>query len=576
MQVRFWKMLLATALSGLLLSWLLPATVSAQALASNPNDWPTSRVDLFAGYSYLKPMHANVGTANEAKPITTGGLFSVAGYFNNVLGVELAGSYHPSGPNDCVESVQGGLIVRHNISRLVPFVHALGGGSKVGGPDAQPCTWGHGYTAGIGVDFDLHTLHNHLAIRPIQADYNYNYVDFGPSNPPANTSGGIIKMNAYSLSTGLVVRFGDTGSRGETSYGPALACEANPTTVNSGEPVTVTSSNTGLNKNRRTTYTWTTTGGKLSGSGETIQIATDGLAPGTYTVNGRVMQGGHLSQQATCRAEFQVTGPANATATSTAPANGTALPTSPANSRALSALPATSATSGASLTVGCTAAPAMLNPGESATLTTSVSGNGGRSLTYSYTASAGQASGTGPTGTLNSGGAAPGDIIATCTATDTSGATGSANTTVRVIDPRSAAAAATQAMCTISFERDRRRPARVDNEAKGCLDDIAINLQRDSGSELVMIGNNSTGERTDTAAERAANAKLYLTREKGVDPARISLRIGQAGDRSVTSTLIPAGAHYDDSMSVPVNESAVQHSGEAYGTPQSTRQTHRR
>ena len=574
MQVRFWKTLLAATLGALLLSCLLPATVIAQALASNPNDWPTSRIDIFAGYSYLKPLHANVGTANEAKPIATGALFSVAGYFNNILGVEAVGSYHPNGPNDCVESIQGGLIVRHPISRLVPFAHALGGGARVGGPDLQPCTWGHGYTAGIGLDYDLHSFHNHLAIRPIQADYNYNHVDFGPVVPPANLSGGIIKMNAVSLSGGLVVRFGDTGDRGSTTYGAALACEAGPTTVIAGEPITVTSSNTGLNPKRRTTYTWTTTGGKLTGSGETVQIATDGLAPGTYSVNGRVTQGGHLSEQATCRTEFQVTGatPSNPPAT-VAPPLPLPVPSAP---RSPSAAPLPIAGSGEPLTVACTAAPAMLNPGESATLTTSVNGNNGRALTYSYTASAGQVSGIGPTATLNSGGASPGEIIATCTATDVAGSTGSANATIRVIDPRTAGAAATQILCSISFERDRRRPARVDNEAKGCLDDIAISLQREGDSQLVMVGNNSTGESTDTAAERAANAKLYLTREKGVDPTRVTLRTGQAGDRSVTSTLVPAGATMDDSMSVAVDEGAVQHSGEPYSTPQSSRRTHRR
>ena len=153
MQVRSWKSLLTATVAGLL-SWLFTLPASAQATATNPNNWPVSRVDIFAGYSYLKPIHANVGTSNEAEPITTGALVSVAGYFNNVLGVEAVGAYHPSGPNDCVESIQGGLIARHEIGRLVPFVHALGGGAKVGGPDAQPCTWGHGYTAGLGLDYD--------------------------------------------------------------------------------------------------------------------------------------------------------------------------------------------------------------------------------------------------------------------------------------------------------------------------------------------------------------------------------------------------------------------------------------
>ncbi|WP_419805488.1 hypothetical protein [Terriglobus sp.] len=565
MQLRSWKSLLTATVAALLPSLLavpafVPLPAAAQATASNPNNWPFSRVDIFAGYSYLKPVHANVGTANEAQPITTGAAVSVAGYFNNFLGAELQGTYHPSGPNDCVTTVQGGLIARYQVSRLVPFVHALGGGARTGGPDAQPCgTWGHGYTAGLGFDYILHSFHDHLAVRPIEADYNYNHVDYGPFVPPGNTSGGLLKMNAYSLSAGLVVRFGDTGGSRGTNYGAALACTANPGVVNAGDPVTITSSNTGLDAKKRTTYTWTTTGGKLSGSGETVQVATEGLAPGTYSVNGRVMQGGRAYQQATCRAEFEVSG------------SGTTGTMIPATKAAVGA-------SGAPPTISCAALPSTIRPGDSTTITSTASSPGDRPLTYSYSTSAGQITGQGASAMLNSGGAAPGDIVVTCSVASDTGQTASATTIVQVVSAPAPPAPSTRSLCSIGFERDKRRPVRVDNEAKGCLDDIALTMQREGDSELVMIGNNATGESADMAAERAANAKLYLTREKGIDPGRITLRTGQAGDRSVNSTLIPAGATFDDTMSVAVNEGVVQHSGEAYGVPRTktTRRTRRR
>ena len=561
MQVRSWNTLL-TATVAALLPWIFSLPAAAQAIASNPNNWPSSRVDIFAGYSYIKPVHANVGTATEAQPITTGALFSVAGYFNDHLGVQAEGSYHSNGPNGCVQTVQGGLIGRYQVSRLVPFVHALGGGAKVGGPDLQPCTWGYGVTAGLGIDYVLHSFHDHLAVRPIQADYNYNHVDYGPFVPPANTDGGLLKMNAYSLSAGLVVRFGDTGGSSGTNYGAALACTANPGTVNAGDPVTITSSNTGLDAKKRTTYTWTTTGGKLSGSGETVQVATEGLAPGTYTVNGRVMQGGRAYQQATCTAEFEVSG---------AGMGGGPGTIVPATTAAVGA-------SGAPPTISCAALPSTIRPGDSTTVTSTASSPSDRLLTYSYSASAGQITGQGATAMLNSGGAAPGDIVVTCGVSDDRGQTASATTTVQVVPAPAPPAPSTRLLCSIGFERDKRRPVRVDNEAKGCLDDVALTLQREGDSELVMIGNNATGESADMAAERAANAKLYLTREKGIDPGRVTLRTGQAGDRSVNSTLVPAGATFDATMSVAVNEGAVQHSGEAYGVPRvkSTRRTRRR
>jgi len=36
----------------------------------------------------------------------------------------------------------------------------------------------------------------------------------------------------------------------------------------------------------------------------------------------------------------------------------------------------------------------------------------------------------------------------------------------------------------VSFERDATRPTRVDNEAKACLDDITLALQRSSDARL--------------------------------------------------------------------------------------------
>ena len=55
-------------------------------------------------------------------------------------------------------------------------------------------------------------------------------------------------------------------------------------------------------------------------------------------------------------------------------------------------------------------------------------------------------------------------------------------------------------LCSISFERDAKRPQRVDNEAKACLDDITLTLQRSSDAKLVLVGN-------EDAKEKAADAE---------------------------------------------------------------------
>jgi hypothetical protein len=97
---------------------------------------------------------------------------------------------------------------------------------------------------------------------------------------------------------------------------------------------------------------------------------------------------------------------------------------------------------------------------------------------------------TGNTGTatLSTTGASPGAITITCSVVDDLGTSASAGTTVTVSAPAQAAAPVTRDLCIVSFGRDHKRPERVDNEAKACLDDIAWNMQLDTTGHLVIVG----------------------------------------------------------------------------------------
>ncbi len=141
----------------------------------------------------------------------------------------------------------------------------------------------------------------------------------------------------------------------------------------------------------------------------------------------------------------------------------------------------------------------------------------------------------------------------TCNVVDDLGKTATATTSVSINTPPVAAAPQTSALCAISFERDRRRPVQVDNEAKACLDDIALQMQRESDGKLVIVGNYSDGETQKIASERAVNESRYLVNEKGVDAGRIESRIGSASGRTATNTFVPAGAIYNqgDSTAIP-------------------------
>jgi hypothetical protein len=60
-------------------------------------------------------------------------------------------------------------------------------------------------------------------------------------------------------------------------------------------------------------------------------------------------------------------------------------------------------------------------------------------------------------------------------------------------------------------------------------------------------------EKANFAAERAVNTKQYLVNEKGIDPSRILLYTGTDDAKTVTSTLIPAGAVNPAAGNTPVD-----------------------
>ena len=142
----------------------------------------------------------------------------------------------------------------------------------------------------------------------------------------------------------------------------------------------------------------------------------------------------------------------------------------------------------------------------------------------------------------------PGTVTVTCNVVDDLGKQATATTSVGITTPPPPPvppAPSTRSLCAVSFDRDRKRPVRVDNEAKGCLDDIALTLNRESSARLVIVGHHAEDEQPDAAAQRALNVEQYLIDEKGIDPSRIELRTGGTTGRSVDNILVPAGATFD-------------------------------
>jgi hypothetical protein len=529
------------------------ANLSAQSPSSTPGP---SRLDIFTGYSYFgtKSQITSAGTQYTSAGVQIGnnisytgvqyssineGVIGGAAYFITPhIGGEASFVDNPSGPNDGAQGFYAGPILRAKTPGITYFTHGLIGGVRLGGPnndspagfEHEPYTWGLSVMVGGGMDYDLPFKNNRFSIRLFQVDYRYMHVDYGPYNTPPTpgTLGGRANVHAIEYSAGIVTHFGSVTPPTPVAY----ACSTSPASVFPGDPVTVTGSPSYLNPKKTATYTWTSDAGPVSGTSTTATIDTKTLSAGTFTVKGHVSEGPKPGQMADCSAQFTV--------------------------KAFEPP-----------TISCSASPTSVNPGDSSTITANGVSPQNRPLTYSYSSTAGSVTGTSSSATLSSAGAAPGAITVTCNVVDDKGQTASATTSVTVIAPAPPPpppAPTTSNLCSISFERDAKRPTRVDNEAKACLDDVALNLQRAADAKLALVGNEDSKEMSikkkkvpvPFAAERAVNTKDYLVTEKGIDPSRITVYTGSADAQTVTTTLVPAGATLDTTGDTAVDESAVK------------------
>lgn len=90
---------------------------------------------------------------------------------------------------------------------------------------------------------------------------------------------------------------------------PAVSsCAANPTTVTAGQPVTINTTASDPD-NDQLTYSYSATGGKVSGTGVEAQFDSTGLAPGHYTVTCHVDDGKGGVADGTADVEVQAPAP---------------------------------------------------------------------------------------------------------------------------------------------------------------------------------------------------------------------------------------------------------------------------
>jgi hypothetical protein len=421
-----------------------------------------------------------------------------------------------------------------DLRRLQIFVQGLFGGAH-GFNGAYPSSTGTKTSASslaiqAGGGFDFY-LTQSFGIRLLEADYVRTEMP--------NGADGV--QNDFRLAAGITYHFG--------SFAPpapvTVACSAGPAVVFPGDPVTVTATANDVAPKMNVIYSLS--GAGMTASTPTATVATAALAPGSYTVKCEVKEG--------------------------KPGKEGLKPWEVAEASASFTVKAFEPP-----TVSCSASPSTIKPGDMATVTALGVSPQNRPLTYSFSATSGAVSGSGATASFSSVGAPTGPVVITCNVTDDKGQTATANTSVTITAPYVPPAVHTQALCSISFTKDTKRPTRVDNEAKACLDEVALDLQKQPDAKSVVVGASDAKEKAklakdekaaekhkhlkvvDPAAERAVNTKEYLVTEKGIDASRISVATGTADDKNVEDYLVPAGATFtaDVTGTTAVDEATVK------------------
>ncbi len=260
-----------------------------------------------------------------------------------------------------------------------PFAEFLVGDHRLT-PDAFHDIDSLGFMPGGGLDI---ILSRHIALRLIRADYVYSNYRYGPKDTTAETH-----IRGARLQTGINFMFG-----GEDAIPPSAACTVDPTDVFVGETVTVTATGSSFNPKSALRYSWSGADAKVSGNEASTRVNTTGLQPGPYTATANVSDEHRRSASCTSRFTVKQTPPP---------------------------------------VISCAADPSSVAMGGTSTINSNATSPRGRKLTYSYSSSAGEISGTASSSTLNTAGVQPGQITVTCSVTDDSSAPLSATSTTAV------------------------------------------------------------------------------------------------------------------------------------------------
>jgi len=248
-------------------------------------------------------------------------------------------------------------------------------------------------------------------------------------------------------------------------------------------------------------YTWSVTGGRLTGEGRSVTWDLSGVANGSYTATVEVDDGN----------QHKVSGSATVTV---ADCSGCVKPPPPC--------PVVS--------VSC---PSDVGPNEPITFTASVSGGeAGATWTYNWSVSA---------GTISSG---QGTSTITVDTANLAGQSVTATVSIGGADP---SCTGTTASCTTSVRTPPVEARKFDeygnirfNDEKARLDNYAIQLQNEpTATGTIIVYGSCTGE----GQQRGDRAKDYLVNTRGIEAGRITVVDGGCrSELTVQLWIVPSGS----------------------------------
>ena len=204
----------------------------------------------------------------------------------------------------------------------------------------------------------------------------------------------------------------------------------------------------------RLTYTWTSTCGKVDGTGPQVRWLSAGVPLGSCTITAKVDdgRGGSASSSVAISVEPKPNHPP---------------------------------------TITCSADRSSVFAGEKVHITTNASDPDGDPLTYTWRANAGQIVGSGAAVDFDTTGLAPGNYTVTVRVDDGRGGAADCSSTVEV----KAVPPPPQASKISDCAFGKPLSTRIDNVCKRILDDVALRLQNEPRGSAVIIGYSDPKER---------------------------------------------------------------------------------